>query len=178
MQHSLALLLTEDDMRNRLASYENPAITDELYDSGRWLVAQAQEYETHLERKAVATAAYAIGMITVLTSTYGSWGKVIDKSLVPVIFVSALAAFVAAAYAVRALRLKEYQWISPNEWLNADCLTGRERLRKYRLLAMWKVWRYYITHSEKKADKIQRAQGWLLFAAIILVFSLIAAFVI
>lgn len=173
MKKSFTAIPTEAEIRERLVSYEDTGVTDELYDFGKMLVAEAVERNSRLETKATAIAAYSIGIITLLASSYGNWSKAVHSWIIPIPFFGALAAFVAAIYAVRGIRLRDYEWFSPNEWMKPECLSGRERLRKYRLLTMWNVLKSHYAASELKARKIKRAQVWLLIAAIILVLSLV-----
>jgi hypothetical protein len=173
MKKSFTAMPNEADVRSRIESYEDSGVTDELYDFGKMLVAEALDRNSRLETKAAAIAAYAIGIITLLVSSYVSWGKAVHSLVIPVPIFGAFAAFVAAAYAVTGIKLRNYDWFSPDEWMKSECLSSREHLRRYHLLTMWNVLKSHYAASEIKAKKIRRAQGWLLFAAVILVVSLV-----
>jgi hypothetical protein len=62
--------LTLVEVKARLKSYSDSAVTDELYSSGESLVANAVDRMTRLDSKGLALAAYSGGILTILVSTY------------------------------------------------------------------------------------------------------------
>jgi hypothetical protein len=164
--------LTTEEVRERLASYKEPTTTDELYDFGKMLITETLDRVKSLDNKAAAVAAYSVGLITLLVSTRLSWSGGLHPWAAGLPLCGGVAAFFAALYAVRALVLKRYNWFSENEWMERDCLADRDRLRRYHVLAMWKVLGSHNLVCETKASRITTAQWLLLAAAVILVLSL------
>lgn len=163
--------LTEKEMRKRLASYTDTAITDELYGFGEMMVEKAVDRFKGLDTKAAAIAAYSIGIITLLVSTQGSWVSTLRGwAVFPIL--SALAAFISAACAVSALWLRKTEWFSQDEWIKADGLTSAEVLRRSHLINMWGVLSSHQTASDAKASRVALAEGSLLASAVMLVVSL------
>lgn len=161
--------LKESEVRQRLESYTDPGVTEELYEFGRMLVTDITERTSHLETKAASIAAYSLGIITLLASTYSIWiGKVSTIG----ILIGVIAAFTATVYAVSAVTLQKYEGISQNEWFKADVLDSREMLRKFHLITMWGVFSSHEANAEKKASRIVLAQVALFIAAISIVASL------
>jgi hypothetical protein len=167
--------LKQEEVRERLESYSHSdtGVTDELYDFGKMLVAEVIDRNNRLETKAAAIAAYSIGIITLLASTYGSWSKVVLSIGLPIPVFGAIAALVATICAVRGLTLRGYKGISQNEWINAECLKNRDMLRRYHILTMWVVLDSHENASEIKAKRIGNAQWALFFAVALLVLSLV-----
>jgi hypothetical protein len=172
MPTSLVGSLTTAEVKERLASYNEPKVTDELYDLGKILVSEAQDRFKSLDTKASAIAAYSIGVITLLVSTRGSWGQVSHLWSVRAIVLGGIVALVAALLAIWALTLKEYQWFSENVWLESSCLKDAERLRRFHVLAMWTIVDSHNSTCETKASRIYFAQWLLLASAVVLALSL------
>lgn len=170
--------LSEEEVNKRLQSYDNEGVTDELYDFGKMLVNELIERNNKLDTKAASMAAYAIGIITLLTSTYAGWSKVHYSLGIPFPLLGALTAFVALIFAVLGLTLQRYEGFSQSEWLHSELLNNREQLRKYHILTMWGVLNSHESVSEKKADRISKAQRMLVITTIILLLSMLDATVV
>src|SRR6266849_6362015 len=132
--------LTLAEVKARLKSYSDPAVTDELYSSGESLVANAIDRMTRLDSKGLALAAYSGGILTVLISTYSLWGKLLSGWFFATLaecvsFVVLLAAWLA----VRSADPQPIQWHTENSWLESQCIQNHEKLRRYRVLTMWKI---------------------------------------
>jgi hypothetical protein len=168
--------LTIEEVRRRLTLYEDEKMTDELYDFGKLLLAEATDRVAKLDTKAGSLAAYAMGIITFLVASSGSWSKLVRKPLgVPLPVYAAVVAFIATIYAVRSLRLQQFDWFSQEEWLEASCLTDLERMRKYRILTMWTVLESHRQVHDSKSALLAKAQWALVGASILLVFALVDA---
>jgi len=164
--------LRAEEVRERLAAYQEPKITDELYDFGKMLITETLDRVKALDNKAAAIAAYSVGLITLLVSTRANWSTGLHAWAAGLPLCGGVAAFFAALYAVSALALKRYNWFSENEWMERDCLADPDRLRRYHVLAMWKVLGSHNSTCETKASRITAAQWLLLTAAVFLVLSL------
>jgi hypothetical protein len=175
MGTSNSVRLSEEEVRARLVAYEDTDITDELYDFGKMLVSEAVNRVNRLDTKAAAVAAYSVGIVTLLASTSPSWIPRIQGLWGFTLFISGVLAFVGASCAVKGLVLRPIEWFSANEWLSKECLSSRERLRKFRILTMWGVLNSWSEAGENKSAWIARAQYSLLAAAILLLVSICVA---
>jgi hypothetical protein len=159
--------LSEKDVRDRLDSYIDPSVTDELYHFGETLLRDVLERVSKADTKAGAMAAYAGGLITLLVSTSGLWAK--DQAgwhlVLPIAAIGAL--FLSTFFAVSSMTLKRSEWFSPNEWMKQECLETGERLRRYHILTMWGASESLETVYEIKLSRLRKAQ-WITLAAWIL----------
>ncbi len=166
--------LSENEMRERLASYENSEVTDEMYEFGKFLLAEITDRFTKLDTKSTNLAAYAIGIITFLGATSANWINRVHKLLgVPLPVWAGTVAFIATGFAVASLFVRKAEWFSQDEWMQKECLTSRERLRKYRLLTMWGILEEHQKACENKAQRLLIAQRIFTLAAILLFISLL-----
>jgi hypothetical protein len=160
--------LSEKDVKDRLASYTDPSVTDELYHFGEMLVRDSIERVSKADTKAAAIAAYAGGLVTLLVSTSGIWAK--NNSgvhlLMPIIAIVAL--ILSAFFAVSSMTLKRTEWFSVNEWMKQDCLETGERLRRYHILTMWGASESLEGLYEAKLSELRKAQWVTLLAWILL----------
>jgi hypothetical protein len=165
-------MLSNNEVRERLASYKDSKITDELYEVGKTLVSENLDRVKTLDNKAAAIAAYSIGLITLLVSTRSGWAGAIRMWATGLPVCAGITAFSAACFCVWSLALKRYDWFSENEWFSSECFSDPERLRRYHVLVMWKVVGSHSTVCDEKANKIAIAQWFLLASAVILVITL------
>ncbi len=160
--------LSEKDVRDRLDSYTDPSVTDELYHFGELLIRDVIERVSKADTKAGAIAAYAGGLITLLVSTSGIWAK--NQSglhiLLPIAAIAAL--FLSIFFAVTSMTMKRAEWFSPNEWMKQECLETGERLRRYHVLTMWGTSESLETLYEAKLRELRKAQWITLIAWILL----------
>jgi len=164
--------LKEAELRERLKSYDDPTITDHLYDFGKMLVSEVIERNNRLETKAGSIAAYSIGLITLLASTYSIWkGRVSTVG----ILIGCCAAFTATVLTVWAIKLQWYEAPSQNDWFNGDVLDNREDLRKYHLITLLGVFDCHEAAADKKARRVGWAQLALFTAAGSIFLSLLFA---
>ena len=173
MEHNF---LSENEVRERLELYEDPTVTDELYEFGKFLLTEITDRFSKLDAKSTNLAAYAIAIITFLGATSSNWINRVHKPFgVPLPVWAGIVAFVAAGFAVVSLFVKKAEWFSQDEWMQKECLTSRERLRKYRLLTMWGILQGHQEACENKARFLLIAQRIFTLAVILLFVSLLNA---
>jgi hypothetical protein len=160
--------LDESEVRVRLDSYHAEAVTDELYDFGRILLNDAVDRISKIDSKATAIAGYAGGIITVLISTSGLWTKSFDQYAIAMVFIAGICAAFAGGAAVHSMALQETLWFTPNVWIKKDCLSEREPLRRYHLLAIWQVVTSHQFRYRTKVARLRRAQYALVISGILL----------
>ena len=162
--------LTCAEVKTRLKSYSDPAVTDELYSSGQSLVANASERMAKLDSKGLALAAYSGGILTILISTSALWGKLLSGWFFPTVAECGILAIALAAWlAVRSAYPQPIQWHTENSWLESQCIQDHEKLRRYRVLTMWKILDSYFvairikTHRMKMSLRVLHIAFGLLF---------------
>lgn len=166
--------LTEIEVRERLSlCAENAEVIDELYDFGKVLSDEVLDRIRALESKAVSFAAYGAAIVTFLVSSVSIWSKA-GNQWSP--WISACAGFcglICTCFALRALWLREYEWISEDEWMNKGCLSKIDTLKRYRILTIWGAIHAHSRVQSEKARELQRAQVWLMASVIYLVYLLL-----
>lgn len=174
----MATKLSVNDVKERLASYKESTVTDELYSFGTMMLHDATDRLAKSDAKASAIAGYAGALIALLASTATMWLKQTHswQLLIPVAAIVSF--FFAALFAVLSMTLKSTDWFSPNEWMKADCLQSAERLRRYHVLTMWGALESLEQCYGEKLRDVRRAQCCTLAAWMLLAISFfqIAAF--
>ena|SRR5207245_847998 len=160
--------LSEDEVKARLALYEDATISNELYDFGRMLLQDAVDRIGKLDSKASALAAYCGGLVTILISTSASWAKFASPSATSLLTVAVLGIVISGALAVWSMTLQKIEWFTQDEWLKRDCLSSSERLRRYHVLTMWGVIKSHHAAYRRKIGKIYYAQVVLVLAGLFL----------
>ncbi|HEY1525016.1 MAG TPA: hypothetical protein VGH51_02155 [Candidatus Angelobacter sp.] len=164
--------ISEQQVRERLASYEDTKVTDELYSFGQTLLHDAVERLNKSDSKAGAMAGYAGGVVALLASTAKMWAGNEHSWHILLPMVATALLFLAAVVAVLSLRLKKTDWLSPDEWMKKECLESGERLRRYHILTMWGVHESLDVAYQKKTAAIRKAEFLMLAAWLLLAVSL------
>jgi hypothetical protein len=166
--------LTETEVLERLnLCADNSEVVDELYEFGKVLSSEVLDRVRAVESKAVSFAAYGAAIATFLVSSISIWSKM-GNQWSP--WMSAFAGFsglMCTCYALRALWLREYEWISEDEWMQKECLSQVLKLKRYRVLTMWGVLHKHSLVQSEKARELQRAQIWLAASVVYLVYLLL-----
>ncbi len=158
---SLTNRLTEHEVRERLKACSDPQIVDELYTFGQMMLKETIEITKTLDSKAASMAAYGGAIITLLVSTSASWVSYGATSILALSAVAGIGAFVAAIFAVRALALKEFDWLGEKEWLEDKCFSQISRLKGYRVLTIWGAMDSRKDVHLEKVEKLKTSQRWL-----------------
>ena len=162
--------LSKEEVKRRLALYENDEVTQELYGFGTMLINNAVQRLSRINTTAGLTAAYCAGLITILTSTATVWTKGIGpwERLLPI--GAAAIAGLAAALAISSMSLHRIDWFSQDDWMNADCLQDHRRLKKFHILSMWCVIDSFDMAHRNKTKRVKKAQ-FLTALAVVLLFA-------
>jgi hypothetical protein len=152
--------LTEAEVKERLESYEDESITEELYGFGKMLVQDAVNRLNSADAKAAGVAAYCGGLLTVLSATFSIWSKGITWREVSLPICSAAFAIAAGYVAFLATGFRDVDWFSPDDWLNRDAMQGQQRIKKFHILAMWVVLESHDRAYQHKLTRVKRAR-WL-----------------
>lgn len=169
---SLAVDLSDREITDRLESYLDPRVTDELYEFGSMMLQDSVARIGKMDSKAAALAAYSGGLITVLVATRDMWSK-LHYAQVDLIYLGAGLLLLAAAAAIRSMYLQDTEWFTQNEWLKADCLQTHEAIRRYHVLTMCGIVRSHHQAYRRKLLKIYAAQFALIAAGVVLFVALV-----
>lgn len=164
--------LSEKEVRARLARCSDPSIVDEIYTFGQILENSAIDQIKILESKAVSFAAYGAAIVTILVSSSAAWSHSGNDLTIWAAVCAGFCGFVCTWYSVRAITLKQFENISQDEWLNIECLSDLQQLKRYRILTLWGSIDSHDKVQKGKAKKMKRAQVWLAGAVIFLVYLL------
>ena len=156
--------LSEATVRQRLASYKDPTVTDELYGFGQALVHDAIDRLSKSDTKAGAMAAYNGALLALLASTASIWTVHLHswQRISPILAVACL--FFAAMFAISSIGTRKTDWHSSNEWMKEECLTSGERLRRYHVLTMWGAYGSLNSAYSDKMRDLKRSE-WLTLAS-------------
>jgi hypothetical protein len=157
--------LTNDQVNERLASYEQPATTNELYDFGKMLVGECTDRVHRLDAKTTTIAGYCGTIIALLLATFNVWKPTLDVWAMAAVFLGALLNLIAACLALRSLAPMTYDWFSDCEWFEKDYLSDSERLRRYHILAMHNVVKSHDEMNKLKTRTIKISQRFMGIAA-------------
>jgi hypothetical protein len=165
--------LSQDEVKERLAIYEDDKITEELYGFGTMLINNAVQRFARLNATVGLTVAYCAGLITMLISTATVWTKGVGQweRLLP-IGAGAIAGL-AAAIAISGMTLRNIDWFSQDDWMNAACLRDSRKLKKFHILSMWRVVDSYGSAYQTKSGRVKRAQQLTALAAALLFATLL-----
>jgi len=158
----------EDEVQSRLGSYNDDEVTAQLYDFGRMMLQDATDRMAKWDSKGTAIVAYSGAVITVLVSTQAIWSRQLDTVAVWLLLASGVAAAIAGFAAVHSLFLQPTEWFTTNAWIQKECLSDVQKLKKYHISTMWKVIESHHEKGRVKIKRLRRAQ-WGIAIALLLV---------
>lgn len=174
---SLLYCLTARNMGNQLSEKQvneileqnfPDATTDELYSFGLSIVQEAMEQYHRYDSKATKIAGYSGAVMALLLTQFAEWSKSLDWWAIPILFLAALVALVAAGFGLGAIALREIPWYSPRDWFRVEVLDDSNLLRKYHILCMYLVRQSYMKESARKTVRVNAAYRSLLLAGVLL----------
>ncbi|OFV96229.1 MAG: hypothetical protein A3H28_10185 [Acidobacteria bacterium RIFCSPLOWO2_02_FULL_61_28] len=161
---ALANRLTEREVRERLALCSDAQVVDELYDFGRLMLNHSVENTRGLDSKAAQMAAYGGAIVTLLVSTAKAWVPLGNSVTILLAGVAGVSAFVAAIFAVLAMKLRTFDWLGEREWLEDKCFSQLVRLKAFRVLTMWGAMDSHKSANIGKIKFLKTSQRWLSWA--------------
>jgi hypothetical protein len=165
-------LLNEQQVNERLCSYDDTKVTDELYEFGSRMLSEFIDVNHQLDSKGSTLAGYSTAIVALLVSTSPFWRPVFDQWVVMVVLGAGLCAMIASAFSMKAAALYTFKWFSDDEWLHRKYLENPETMRRYRILTMHNVVSSHRNTAEEKSSYLGIAQwaltisGGLLFIAL------------
>jgi len=164
--------LDETEVNGRLCSYENPKVTDELYDFGSMLVSEMIDVNHRLDSKGTTLAGYSTGAVALLVSTASFWRPVVGQWASVAVFTAAFCAMVASVLSLKAASLFTFKWFSDDEWLHKKYLEDSDTLRRYRILTMHNIVESHRNAADEKSDYLRVAQWALTASGLLLLLAL------
>src|SRR2546425_4103187 len=108
--------LTDGEVTQRLESYDDEKVTDELYGFGTMMLQDSVARIGKMDTKAATLGAYSGGLITLLAATRDLWMKLQHAQVVLIEIAGAVLALAAAA-AIASISLQKTEWFTQNEWI-------------------------------------------------------------
>jgi hypothetical protein len=165
--------LSEEEVRHRLSLCEgNLEVVNELYDLGQMLGSEIIDRIRAIESKAVSFAAYGAAIVTLLTSSAAIWLKLGNQWSPWVSLCAGFCGFMCTWFALKVLALRQYEWISEDEWLKIEVSPELIALKQYHILTMWGTIQSHGKIHREKARELQRAQIWLAGSVVYLLYLL------
>lgn len=153
--------LSEREVRERLRLCSDPKVIDEIYSFGQMMLHETVANTRLLDSKAATMAAYGGAIVTLLVSTSGGWARLGNDWSLIFAAVAAICAFASAIFAVKAMALRDFQWLGEKEWLEENCLSQVEKLKRYRVLTMWGAMDSHKDAHLSKVVFLKKSQQWL-----------------
>lgn len=166
----------ENEVIERLSSYENPEVTSELYDFGSILLRDATDRTNWLDTKAGLFAGFSGAMIVVVISTFSSWKELAKDwpSASICLFFGLITLLTAAFLAIRGLHARKFEWLDEKDlWFAKEYFNHPDQLRRYYLIGMYRA---VVSHDEingQKAKILTRAELLLVAGAFLLALPLL-----
>ena len=158
------------DVKSRVQN-SAPEVVDELYSFGEKLVSDAVDRLSKSDSKASALAGYCGGLVTLVASTSAFWGKYLDIYSLMATVVAVSLFIVSAWLAAGSTHPQATEWYSDNDWFREGCLQARERLRRYRVLTMWRILTSHQEAFRRKTRRVRNAVLLLKIASLLLLFT-------
>jgi hypothetical protein len=161
-------VLTQEQVSDRLDTYDSKEVTNALYDMGKTLADECGQRVDYLDAKAARMSGYIGAVVGLMFSTFPIWTSAVDKWAVYFAAVGVLVGIVGAAMTVRSMWPAKLFLTSDSDWIESDGFQDADRLKKYYISNM----HIQISSQEKvaaqKVAAIKRAQCCLTVMALFL----------
>lgn len=169
-------VITEKEVRDRLALCKSEQVIQEVYSFGMMLVTECVERLHKIDAKAGTFAGFSGATLALIVSTFHSWSQNVGNFGIIAMFLSAVAVVVAGAFAISVMATRTFTgWFSTTEWLQEHCLTDVTKLKKYHILTMFGVIEEHEDVSAKKTKLLSLAQWAMAFAGVFLLVAFLDA---
>jgi hypothetical protein len=128
--------LSQQEVENRLHSYDSNSVTDVLYDMGKTLMDECGQRIDYLDAKSARIAGYIGAIVGLMLSTFPIWTAAIDRWAVYVAAAGVSIGIVGAAAVLRSMSPAKLLLPSDSDWLELDGLKDSDRLKKYYISSM------------------------------------------
>ena len=130
--------LLYEEVKKRIES-ANGEVVDDMCQLGQILVSDGVDRIAKLDGKANGVAAYCGGVLTLAVSTITLWGSKISGIFEWIAAIGIIGLITAAAVALQSTFPLNTEWHSDDDWLRAELLQDALKMKRYRVLTMWKI---------------------------------------
>jgi hypothetical protein len=166
----------ENEVIERLEKYEDPQVTNELYDFGSKMVRAAIDRLNALDTKVGIFAGFAGAMIVVVVSTFSSWKDLIKDWPIASIFLFSgiVALLLAAGSALIGLRVRTFEGLHERDlWFASEYFQHPDRLRRYYLIGMYRTVVSHNKINDQKAAMLRLTERLVVAGALLLAIPLL-----
>lgn len=163
--------LPKEEVNRLVYSYQDSAITDELYAFGVALLSESRDRTSQINSRAATVLTWATGVLALLFSQ-------LDISLnnfqLTIVLLGSASALSAVIYSFLSLRLRD-KWCSPSDkdWFEETALTSADELKRFHVRSMHEIRNSEEAMAEEKGGLLFRGQKCLMVAAVLMALGLI-----
>lgn len=165
------------EIKDRLASYEDPKTTEDLYDFGEMLINEGVERAHWLDLKAGVLAGFSGAIVALLLSTFSNWKSALQSlpnGFGLIVFAGILCLLCASLWSLFGLGVRKFEWLDEKDiWLAKEYLDFPDQLRRYYILAMYRVSVSHDVANRKKSSCLTIAQSLLITGGSLLALALL-----
>lgn len=154
-----------------LKAHENATLYDELHTFGELMLDEVTARTEALDSKANSILGWTSGLLALFVWSPPAQGSSWLESIAALI--GAGGALVALIESALALRVRQWEWPSQQDWFHTDVFDDVLCLHRLHLLAMLEAHEARCGGNEKKAHALKIAQVGLVLAGLALVAQLL-----
>jgi len=160
-QSSRARVPGENEIIERLKKYEDPQVTNELYEFGSQLTRDAIDRVNWLDTKAGIFAGFTGAMIVVVVSTFSSWKDLVKDWPIAssFLFFGIISLLLGAGFALMGLRVRKFEGLDEKDlWFASEYFQHPDQLRRYYLIGMYRTVVSHNNINDQKATMLMRTE--------------------
>ena len=163
--------LSREQVNDLVYSYDDRAITDELYSFGSILLSNSQERVRQINSRSATVLTWASGILALLFSQ-------VDVALrgvqLLIVLLGSASALVAVICSFMALRLRD-GWCSPSDqdWFEKSALVNADELKRFHVRSLHEIRQSEDAMADQKGTLLFRGQQFLMVAAVLMAIGLI-----
>jgi hypothetical protein len=158
------------EVRTAIYSYQETAVTDQLYAFGSILLAEIQDRTKEIDGKAVMVLGWSLAVLAFLLTQTNNLGGIVATVFAAISATLALAAAVCA-YMARAT-LSVWAWPSDKVWFQAKVLQlqlgAADELKRFHIRSMHATRQAQLALTERKGKWLSRSETPLVLSAVAL----------
>jgi hypothetical protein len=162
--------LSMAEVNAAIYSYQETAITDQLYAFGSTLLAEIQDRAKEIEGKAVVVLGWSLAILAFLLTQVNNLGGSVATVLAALSAIFAITAAVCA-YMAR-VTLSEWRWPSDKDWFQAKVMRlgaeGADELKRFHVRSMHATRQAQLAITERKGEWLSWSELPLVLAAVAL----------
>jgi hypothetical protein len=170
--------LCEDEVKRRLELCDceiHANVVNELYTFGQGMAKEVLDRIRALESKAISFAAYGTGLLAFLASNGFALRVPRGFSSQLIEIYGAVGAALCAAFSIKVLMLRDFSWISQDDWLKVENFDSLFELKRFRVYTLWGTISEHEKNRTCKANDLKRAERFLIAACLYLLCMVLIA---